>query len=229
MSRVRKQSQDEMLWFISYSDLITAILAVLVMVMSFSKIDIEKFDHANRLMKDDNLVTLPTLEKEYKEILKINSLEELVSILRDDKGLIINMSSTVQFKVGSAELDKKGIALLKPLTDKIIQDSRYRQIKIIGHTDDSGKIESNWELSSKRAYSVLMHLMEHGLEQSHAEIVAYAFNHPLINTENLSEDALKAARSKNRRVTIIIGKSVSQVEDKELKINDNNLSSNKKY
>lgn len=210
MSRVRKQSHDEMLWFISYSDLITAILAVLVMVMSFSKIDIEKFDHANRLMKDDKLVTLPTLEKEYQKLLKMNNLEELVNILRDDNGLIINMSSTVQFKVGSAELDKQGIELLSPLTDKIIQDSKYRQIKIIGHTDDSGKIESNWELSSKRAYSVLMHLMEHGLDQSHAEIVAYAFNSPIVDTANLSDEALKDARSKNRRVTIIIGKSVTQ-------------------
>ena len=209
MSRLRKQGQDEMLWFISYSDLITAILAVLVMVMSFSKIDIEKFDHANRLMKDDKLVTLPTLEKEYQKLLKINNLENLVSILRDDNGLIINMSSTVQFKVGSAELDKKGIELLTPLTDKIINDSKYRQIKIIGHTDDSGDVEKNWELSSERAYSVLIHLMEHGLDQTHAEIVAYAFNNPIVDTTGLDKKGLKEARSKNRRVTIIIGKSVN--------------------
>jgi len=83
-------------------------------------------------------------------------------------------------------------------------------IKIIGHTDDSGDVKKNWELSSQRAYAVLTHLMQKGLDQSHAEVVAYAFNKPLANTDGLTGLALKEARSKNRRVTIVIGKSVTQ-------------------
>jgi len=198
-----------MIWFISYSDLITAILAVLVMVMSFSKIDIEKFDHANRLMKDDKLVTLSVLEKEYKQLLKRYKLDKLVSIIRNDEGLIIDMPSTVQFKVGSAELNHNGMKLLQPLIEKLTKDAEYRQIKIIGHTDDSGDVKKNWELSSKRAYSVLVYLVDHGLDQSHAEVVAYAFNRPLVMTNGLKGKALQEARAKNRRVTIVIGKSIA--------------------
>ena len=207
--RKRKIRSDgsEMLWFISFSDLITAILAVLVMAMSFSKLDIEKFDHANRLMKDDALVTLPILEKEYDKLIKEHKLEDLVKILRDNRGLVINTSSTVQFKSGSSVLDEKGIKTLEPLLNKIVNDSQGRVIKIIGHTDDSGSLENNWELSSKRAYSVLIYLIHKGLKQEHTEVIAHAFNNPLVKVKGLSGEALSKARNQNRRVTIIIGRS----------------------
>ena len=200
------QVNDQNLWLISYSDLITSILAVLVLVMSFSKIDIEKVDHANRLMKDESMVTLATLQKEYAKIIQKHNLAQFVSIFLDEEGLQINMSSTVQFDVNSAELDPKGIALLDAVFEKIIQDSAYREIIITGHTDSTGALKRNWELSSQRANAVLLYLIEKGLHHEHAHIVAYAANKPSkVAKDEVLEHEERLA--KNRRVSILIGRS----------------------
>ena len=200
--------QNETLWFVSYSDLITAILAVLIMIMSFSKIDIEKVDHVNRLMKGDKLSTLFILKNEYLKLIKNKNLEKLVSIKLDDDGLSINTSSSVQFSIDSYKLDKNGIKLLEPIFNKIIEDSKYRNIYIVGHTDDSGTIKRNWELSSLRAYSVLEYLLKKNINYKYVTIKAHASNNPLKNIlPTMSNLDKKIARSINRRVTIIIGRS----------------------
>jgi len=201
---MRQNRNDESLWLISYSDLITSILAVLVLVMSFSKIDIEKIDHANRLMKDKSLVTLSMLKNQYQKIIQKNNLDKFVNIFLDENGLNINMSATIQFKVNSAKLDKEGVKLLKPIFDKIIKDSKNREIIIIGHTDNTGSPQRNWELSSQRANAVMLYLMDKGLDYKHSHIVAYASNKPYKSDKKLSN---KEKRALNRRVSIVIGKT----------------------
>jgi flagellar motor protein MotB len=203
-----RNSANETLWFVSYSDLITAILAVLVLVMSFSKIDIEKIDHANRLMKDDNLVTLTELKQQYEEIIKKNTLTSLVNVVLNDEGLEVIMNSSVQFDVGSSKLNEKGIQVLQPVMKKIVQTGKQREIIIIGHTDATGSSQRNWRLSSERANSVLLYLTKMGLNDKHAHLIAYAANNPLVKVDkNATDTKSKMLRSKNRRVTILIGRS----------------------
>nr|WP_321265934.1 OmpA family protein [uncultured Sulfurimonas sp.] len=203
-----KNGSNETLWFVSYSDLITAILAVLVLVMSFSKIDIEKIDHANRLMNEDKLVTLTELKKEYENIIVKNKLEDLVNVKLDYDGLRIETLSSVQFAVNSAELDENRIKVLNPIMQKIVNDSKSREVFIIGHTDDTGEPERNWELSSQRANNVLLYLMKKGLDYKHANIVAHGSNKPLNKIDvNSSKESIFENRRKNRRVTIKLERS----------------------
>jgi len=204
----RQGSLNETLWFVSYSDLITAILAVLILIMSFSKIDIEKVDHANRLMKNDKLVTLSELKKEYTKLINKYNLSDTVNVTLSEDGLSINTSSTIQFDSNSAKLiEKNGMALLKPILEKIVSDSKYREVSIIGHTDDTGTNEWNWKLSSQRAYNTMMYLMKIGLKDKHSKIISYASNKPYKNIDKLSGNEKKIARASNRRVEIVIGRS----------------------
>lgn len=202
----RSISSDENLWLISYSDLITSILAVLVLVMSFSKIDIEKIDHANRLMKDDSMVTLATLTQQYEQLIEKKNLQKYVNVLLDEDGLRVNMASTVQFGVNSAVINQEKIQILKDIFDKIVKDSKQREIIIIGHTDNTGAPQRNWELSSQRANAVMLYLMKKGLDYKHAHIVAYASNKPWEPKKEQSV-SLKEKRAHDRRVTILIGRS----------------------
>ena len=197
-------NQDENLWLISYSDLITSILAVLVLVMSFSKIDIEKVDHANRLLKDKNLVTLDSLKKNLQTLINENNLTRFVHITLNPDGLYVEMSSAMQFKVNSAELNKEGIKKLKPLLKKIIQISKQREIIIAGHTDETGNPKRNWELSAQRANAVMFYLMDNGLDYNHTHIISFASNRPYKTDKNLS---IEEQRALNRRVSIIIGRT----------------------
>jgi len=172
--------------------------------MSFSKIDIEKVDHANRLMKDDSLMTLSQLQKEYQEILKKNNLKKFVNIFLDEDGLHINMSATVQFDPNSAKLDKKGIKILQPVFKEIIKNSKQREIVIAGHTDETGTPQRNWELSSERANAVMLYLMRKGLNYQHSKIVAYGSNKPYKGDKKLTKTQ---QRKMDRRVSILIGRS----------------------
>ena len=136
MKKTHLKPQDEGLWLISYSDLITSILSVLVLVMSFSKIDIEKIDHANRLLNDKKLVTLDTLKKEFHKIIDDNNLSKVIKLKIDDNGLNVIMSSAFQFKVNSAKLNEKALKKLEPVFNKVIEVSKKREIVIAGFTDD---------------------------------------------------------------------------------------------
>jgi len=204
MKKTRLKPQDEGLWLISYSDLITSILAVLVLVMSFSKIDIEKIDHANRLLNDKKLVTLDTLKKEFHKIIDENNLSNVIKLKIDDNGLNVIMSSAFQFKVNSAKLNEKALKKLEPIFYKVIEVSKKREIVIAGFTDDTGTPQRNWELSSQRAYTLMIYLMKKGLNYKFAHISAFASNKPLKVDKNLT---INEQRALNRRVSIIIGKT----------------------
>lgn len=204
MKKSRIKPQDEGLWLISYSDLITSILAVLVLVMSFSKIDIEKMDHANRLLNDKKLVTLDTLKKEFHKIINENNLSNVIKLKLNDNGLNIIMSSAFQFKVNSAKLNEKALQKIEPVFEKIVNTSKKREITIAGFTDDTGTPQRNWELSSQRANALMIYLMKKGLNYKFAHITAFASNKPLKSDKNLS---IEAKRALNRRVSIIIGRT----------------------
>lgn len=208
MKRVLKQSSNDTLWFISYSDLISSILAVLIVIMSFSKLDIEKMDHVNRLMNDEKLVTLTELKKDYEKIILNNNLSELVNIKLDESGLLINTSSSVQFASNSALLDKEGIKKLSPIFQKIIEDSKKRNIFVVGHTDETGDVFHNWELSSQRANNVILYLISKGVNYKHLTLEAHASNKPYKRIESFfTRDEKVEARALNRRVTVIISQS----------------------
>ena len=76
-------------------------------------------------------------------------------------------------------------------------------IKVIGHTDKrpvgGGRFVSNWELSSARASSVIVSMIDQGLvRQGQVEAIGLADTKPLID-----EDTVQAY-AKNRRVEVLI-------------------------
>ena len=76
-------------------------------------------------------------------------------------------------------------------------------VKVIGHTDkrpvSGGRFVSNWELSSARASSVIVELLNQGLvQQNQVEAIGLADTKPLID-----EDSVQAY-GKNRRVEVLI-------------------------
>jgi flagellar motor protein MotB len=48
--KIAKRCKNQDLWLTSYADLVTAILSVMILVVSFSKLDIEKYDMIQKLI-----------------------------------------------------------------------------------------------------------------------------------------------------------------------------------
>jgi len=131
---------------------------------------------------------------------------EQVWLEQKENYAIVNVSDAVLFGSGNSDLTSEGTALV----DKIIEvASKYpnRSIMIEGHTDNvpigpniKDKYQSNWELSTGRACSVLRYMYwKHKMDPMQLSAVGYGEHRPIADNDS------NEGRSKNRRVVIVIG------------------------
>jgi outer membrane protein OmpA-like peptidoglycan-associated protein len=111
-----------------------------------------------------------------------------------------NKSYNIQFLIGSAEISESSKSVLDQIyTDAVTADGT--KLLIGGHTDNTGNPQSNLDLSSQRAQSVLNYIKQKGLGASRLKSEGYGQNNPI--GDNNTTDG----RSKNRRVEItLLGK-----------------------
>ena len=146
------------------------------------------------------------LSRELAEALSDYRAKEQVWLEQKENRAIISVSDAVLFRSGSADLTGEGTSLV----DKIVQiASRYpdRSILVEGHTDNvpiganiKDKYQSNWELSTGRACSVLRYMYwKHKVNPSQLSAVGYGEYRPIDGNET------ERGRGRNRRVVIVIG------------------------
>jgi outer membrane protein OmpA-like peptidoglycan-associated protein len=103
-------------------------------------------------------------------------------------------ASAIQFITGSASLTTPG----KKELDKAakILNEQYPQVKveIAGHTDNTGKAESNKLLSQKRADAVKTYLTKKGVSADRLTTIGFGQEQPI------AENTTAAGKAKNRRV-----------------------------
>lgn len=116
-------------------------------------------------------------------------------------GVRVSMAASTFFDPGSYKLKLSSLEAL----DSFFNEFKKRDSRIIveGHTDNTpiktNKIESNWELSSLRATSVVRYLIKyHNFSEGMITAAAYADTKPLV--PNTSEEN----KRKNRRIDILI-------------------------
>ena len=119
----------------------------------------------------------------------------------DSIGVRISLAASTFFPVGEIKLRYETLKSL----DKIAEILKEGSNKLIveGHTDDtpaSGRAyDSNWELASLRATSVVKYLIKyHGISPKRLAAISYADQRPI--APNNSE----ANKAKNRRIEILI-------------------------
>ena len=210
-------------WLLTYSDLITLLLGLFVILYAMSKIDAGKYaeivsamggvfgkEKAGVLQGQTGMMqgAMPQLqnertriEKEIREALGSGLKKELVSVSQNERGITIHIMEELLFSSGSADFKASSLAVLDSLASvlkKIPND-----IRIEGHTDNvpisSPQFPSNWHLSVARAVNAGFYLIQkHGLDPEKVSVVGYAEYRPLV--PNTSDEN----RARNRRVDIVI-------------------------
>jgi len=142
---------------------------------------------------------MPSIELDREEMIK--DLSELIDITDDERGIVLSFQENILFDPGEVRIKKEAFPVLDSIADAI--NSCPYDILIMGHTDNilshSKVYESNWELSSYRALSVLEYfLKKKGLLPSRFSVGGYGPARPLYQNDTLKDRAL------NRRVEIII-------------------------
>ena len=110
----------------------------------------------------------------------------------------------VQFESGEAELINSSMPALEEIAQIIKTQPEIMTVVIQGHTDDTGQIEKNQQLSVDRANTVKSELIRRKVKASLLFAVGLASTQPLVSTKGLQGLALKKARAQNRRVVFIL-------------------------
>lgn len=207
--KVSETVEDEQ-WIVSYADMISAILAVLLLMFSFTKIDLNVIDQLqNAISKDNKVASLVELSSKINQEAKKNGLEKDLKVVLDVDGLKLHFLNVAWFDSGKSKIRANEIERYTPIFKVIVEASKNRLIDIEGHTDDVlakvAKPTFNWELSSDRALALFTYLSNLGINDRDVRLVAYADTKPMKKIDGLTGEALQEARAMNRRVSIFIG------------------------
>jgi chemotaxis protein MotB len=218
-------------WLLTYADLITLLLAFFIMMYVFSKKDAQKYDEVASHLKTifsggtglagkgsvtaASPIDMPSkgassgeikrqLESELMDSNRNKPGGENISVLSDERGVVIRVLDKAFFDEGKAEL-KDGA---KGALDKIVPiiKSVDNHVRIEGHTDNvpikTNEFKSNWELSVRRATEVVRYFVEkRGLPPDRISATGYAEYRPIVQNNSPKNKSL------NRRIEIIVVKS----------------------
>lgn len=161
------------------------------------------------LNKKDSAATI--LKQKITEAL-IGFEKNELSVTRREGKIYVSLEEKLLFKSGSYEVDPKGVTALKKFT-KVLEQNPDINIMIEGHTDDrpyipDAAIKDNWDLSVKRATSIVRILLNNSNIDPKRLTVAG-------RGEFLPVDPAKTpeARKKNRRTEIILTPNLKELYD----------------
>ena len=175
-------------WTVAYADLMTEMVCFFVILYALSA----------ALNKD--------MQKAQQEVQEMIDQGKMVGQVQMDKeGMRITLEEQSQvafFQSGSAELTPQMLEQMSKLSPILFKLAEKHDIVVEGHTDNvpirTKQYNSNWELSTARATSVVKSLLEERFPPKHLAAVGYGEYHPIV--ANNSE----ADRKKNRRVVFFI-------------------------
>ncbi|MDR0565773.1 MAG: OmpA family protein [Prevotellaceae bacterium] len=133
----------------------------------------------------------------------------LTVTMRDGK-VYVSLDEKLLFASGSATVDKRGAEAIGSLS-KVLEQNPDINVTIEGHTDDvpykgAGQLVDNWDLSVKRATSVVRIMLNAStIEQSRVTAAGRAEFVPLQSGKT------PEARQANRRIEVILAPKLDEV------------------
>jgi chemotaxis protein MotB len=209
-------------WLLTYSDLITLLLGLFVILYAMSKIDAGRYSEVvtalngvfgapqGILTGNPSLLDNPSnalqsdkqrIAEEIRSALRLDQRNLPVSITENERGITVHIMEELLFASGSADLKQASLVMLDTLA--AVLRTLPNDLRVEGHTDDvpinTAQFPSNWHLSVARALNVAYYLIQrHNLVQERVSVVGYSEFQPLAPNDS------PANRAKNRRVDIVI-------------------------
>ena len=154
------------------------------------------------------------MDKQKKELEASLPEEAVVETINEGEALKVTFDSGILFATNSSTVSAASKSALRNLATSL-NANPDTDIKIVGHTDSTGKVDYNQTLSEKRAKSVYDNLMEdQGISSTRMTFEGKGIHEPV------ADNATPEGRAKNRRVEILIlpnQRMIQQAQDGTLK------------
>jgi len=208
-------------WMITYGDMMSLLLCMFILILSFSSVETDKFKKAAGSLRGAlgikftaaETSTSRALLQQMQDAQTREALEQMEETLREQdaqkyvrwettpEGIRIVMNDPLLFDLGKADLKPAVFPILQAIV-KVIEARNPPEIEVLGHTDDlpihTDKFPSNWELSAARALKVVQYFARQGnIEPRRLSAIGYGEYRPAY--QNTERD-----RPKNRRVEILL-------------------------
>lgn len=201
-------------WLIPYSDLLTLLLALFIVLFASSSLDKNKAAQIQYALaaafggsqgEEESGSMMSNLVNDAKDL---NLEESGVIISSDANGATLEMTSINLFDKGAVTLKPEAIPVIKKIS-LLLNSSKYKRYRIVveGHTDDTNEsdtLPSNWELSGARAGAVVRAMIDNNMDINRFKAVGLAEISPAYPNMNPYGEPIPENRIKNRRVIVRI-------------------------
>lgn len=212
-----EEAEEDLEYLLTYSDMITLLLAFFAILIASSTPDQALWDQMKEGMRSEVTGTeiqktpLAEIKADLDSVLVNEREQDLVNIDLTTKEIVMTFNSSSLYISGGAELLPSGEAIISKVSDALNGLSFYNfKVDIEGHTDNvpinTLRFPSNWELSVARASEVVKFLVSQGYKASNLKASGYADTQPLPNaphTDEFGQDIIEN-RAKNRRIVLRI-------------------------
>ncbi len=172
-----------------------------------SVVNLEQISQQLAKMDPNEVAQAKTLNDSINLVLNKNIVKGLessdgINIEVDETVVMINVSDDLLFNTGSYRVSSKAYPLLQKLSEVITSEPSV-EVMIEGHTDsrtiNTNVLEDNWDLSVKRATSIVR-LLQHKYKVAPEQLIASGRScyDPLVENDSRDNRAL------NRRTRIVI-------------------------
>lgn len=202
-------------WLLTYSDVITLLLAFFVVLIAVSYVDLNLFEQLKEGLRSEISSTEPVqtplseVKEDLDRLLAEEKEQEVVDITLDRDGIKIFFYSNYFYESGEAEMLDEGQEIVDKALQALDQIGFYQfYIDIEGHTDDvpinTARFPSNWELSVSRASNVVKYFIEHDIDPDRLKASGYADTQPLVANRDSLGNPIPENRARNRRIVMRI-------------------------
>lgn len=208
------EHKDDDSWLTTYSDVVTLVLTLFVLLFALSSFDLSKFDEVKKainrdLLKKESESEYEKLKKNMSDIMKQYRIDDAATVKETENGLMIEFPSYLVFDQGSA-LIKPGMDPILATVASSIKSSPDQEylIDVEGHTDNvpinTQQYPSNWELSTARATNIVRSFLNEGINPKKLRASGFADTRPKVSNYNADGTPNTQSQAQNRRVTIYI-------------------------
>lgn len=145
------------------------------------------------------------MDKQAKE-LESQIPEAEVETINNGEAIRVTFDSGILFASSSSTLNANSRNALKKFAENM-NANPDTDIKIVGHTDSTGRYEYNMQLSRERAMSVLNYLRSNSVSSTRMSSDGVGPDQPVV------DNSTPANRQKNRRVEIFILPNAKMVKE----------------